>query len=89
MTQVFDGAGNVIPVTVVEAGPCWVTQVKTTASDGYEAIQVGFEEARTVAKPQQGQFEKLGVRMLRHLADLAARVKDLEGRLRDKEKKNG
>jgi large subunit ribosomal protein L3 len=69
MTQVFDGAGNVIPVTVVEAGPCWVTHVKTTAIDGYEAIQVGFEEARNVAKPQKGQFEKVGVRMLRHLAE--------------------
>lgn len=69
MTQVFDGAGNVIPVTVVEAGPCWVTQVKTTETDGYEAIQVGFEEARNVAKPQQGHFEKVGVRMLRHLAE--------------------
>lgn len=69
MTQVFDGAGNVIPVTVVEAGPCWVTQVRTTEKDGYEAIQVGFEEARSVAKPQQGQFEKLGVRMLKHLRE--------------------
>lgn len=69
MTQVFDGAGNVIPVTVVEAGPCWVTQVKTRDTDGYDAIQVGFEEARSVAKPQQGQFEKAGVRMLRHLAE--------------------
>ncbi len=77
MTQVFDGAGNVIPVTVVEAGPCWVTQVKTTAKDGYEAIQVGFEEARNVAKPQQGQFTKAGVRMLRHLAEW--RVDDASG----------
>ncbi len=77
MTQVFDGAGNVIPVTVVEAGPCWVTQVKTTATDGYEAIQVGFEETRRVAKPQEGQFQKVGVRMLRHLREW--RVGDASG----------
>ena len=42
MTQIFDEAGNVVPVTVVEAGPCTVTQIKTMENDGYEAIQVGF-----------------------------------------------
>lgn len=69
MTQVFDGRGNVIPVTVIEAGPCWITQVKTAKTDGYDAIQIGFEEARRVAKPQEGHFTKTGVRMLKHLRE--------------------
>ena len=45
MTQVFGPNGTVIPVTVIEAGPCFVTQIKTTAHDGYEAVQIGFEQA--------------------------------------------
>jgi large subunit ribosomal protein L3 len=57
MTQVFDEAGNVIPVTVIEAGPCWITQVKTAKVDGYEAIQLGFEETRRVKDPQEGHFK--------------------------------
>lgn len=46
MTQVFDGKGNVTPVTIVQVGPCYVTQIKTTAKDGYEAIQLGFEDIK-------------------------------------------
>src|SRR4051794_35824781 len=48
MTQVFDEGGRVVPVTVIEAGPCWVTQIKTAESDGYDAVQLGFEESRKV-----------------------------------------
>lgn len=63
MTQVFDDKGNAIPVTVVEAGPCFVVQKKTIENDGYSSIQVGFEDIRDklVNKPRKGQFEKAGV----------------------------
>lgn len=60
MTQIFDEKGNVIPVTVVEAGPCTVVQKKTVENDGYEAVQIGFGDmkAQRVNKPQQGHFAK-------------------------------
>ncbi len=63
MTQVFGEDGTLTPVTVLEAGPCVVTQVKTEENDGYSAIQVGFEEKREnlVNKPEMGVFEKAGV----------------------------
>ncbi|MFQ5592723.1 MAG: 50S ribosomal protein L3 [Anaerolineae bacterium] len=61
MTQVFDDSGEVIPVTVIEAGPCYVTQVKTEATDGYAAVQIGFEriEERKLKKPQRGHLGKI------------------------------
>lgn len=60
MTQIFDDKGNVIPVTVVEAGPCVITQKKTLDNDGYEAVQVGFgdQKPQRVSKPLQGHFKK-------------------------------
>ncbi|MBP3323460.1 MAG: 50S ribosomal protein L3 [Clostridia bacterium] len=60
MTQIFDEKGKVVPVTVVEAGPCAVTQVKTAENDGYSAIQVGFgdQKAQRVSKPLMGHFKK-------------------------------
>lgn len=60
MTQLFDANGNVVPVTVIEAGPCVVVQKKTIENDGYEAVQVGFEDlkASKVNKPQKGHFAK-------------------------------
>ena len=60
MTQIFDEKGKVVPVTVVEAGPCAVTQLKTTENDGYNAIQVGFgdQKAQRVSKPLMGHFKK-------------------------------
>ena len=63
MTQIFDDNGNVIPVTVVEAGPCTVVQKKTVENDGYEAVQVGFGEVKIgrVNKPQAGHFKKADV----------------------------
>lgn len=63
MTQIFDENGKVVPVTVVEAGPCVVVQKKTVESDGYDAIQVGFGEIREklVNKPKKGHFAKAGV----------------------------
>lgn len=71
MTQVFTEDGISIPVTVLEAGPCVVTQVKTPEADGYGAVQVGFEEIREnlVTKPRQGQFKKAGVGVKRYLRE--------------------
>ena len=61
MTQIFDEKGNVIPVTVIEAGPCVVAQVKTVETDGYEAVQLGFQDmkAKRVTKPQAGHFKAI------------------------------
>lgn len=73
MTQVFTAEGNVIPVTVVEAGPCVVTQKKTVASDGYNAIQIGFEKVlseKKLNKPQFGHFKKAGVEPMKHLREV-------------------
>ena len=63
MTQIFDEAGKVIPVTVVEAGPCVVIQKKTTENDGYDAVQLGYGDVTTkhVTKPMQGHFAKADV----------------------------
>ena len=63
MTQIFDENGKVIPVTVVEAGPCVVTQRKTVETDGYEAVQLGFEDimAAKLSKPEAGHLKKAGV----------------------------
>ncbi|HII4488128.1 TPA: 50S ribosomal protein L3 [Clostridium perfringens] len=72
MTQIFDENGRVIPVTVVEAGPCVVVQKKTVETDGYDAIQVGFGELREklVNKPRKGHFAKAGVSLRRTLKEL-------------------
>ena len=60
MTQIFNEDGQLIPVTVLQAGPCVVTQVKTEENDGYEAVQVGFGDIREslVNKPEKGHFDK-------------------------------
>jgi len=77
MTQIFDESGRVIPVTIVEAGPCYVTQIKTEERDGYRAIQLGFEETKKsrLTKPEQGHLERSGVPSLRHLREI--RVDDV------------
>jgi large subunit ribosomal protein L3 len=71
MSQVFDENGKVIPVTLVQAGPCTVVQKKTADKDGYVAIQVGFEEIpeRKVSKPQLGHFKKHNSKYYRHLRE--------------------
>ncbi len=71
MTQIFDEKGNVIPVTVVAAGPCVVVQKKTVAKDGYEAVQLGFSEIedRKLSKPAKGHFKKAGVPFKRYLKE--------------------
>jgi large subunit ribosomal protein L3 len=72
MTQVWDDANRVVPVTVVKAGPCVVTQVRTPEVDGYEAVQIAFGaiDPRKVTKPQAGHFEKAGVTPRRHLVEI-------------------
>jgi large subunit ribosomal protein L3 len=72
MTQLFDEKGEVIPVTVIEAGPCFVTQVKTEEHDGYRAVQLGFEETKIkkLTKGQQGHLKNNELPMLRHLREL-------------------
>ena len=77
MTQVFSEDGLVIPVTVIEAGPCIVVQKKTIENDGYEAIQVGFREVKEqrVNKPEKGHFAKAGVELRRVLKEF--RIDDI------------
>ena len=71
MTQIFDEIGNVIPVTVIEAGPCVVAQKKTSENDGYDAIQLGFMEVKEkhMTKAEKGHFEKAGVAAKKHLKE--------------------
>lgn len=71
MTQIFTENGEVIPVTVIEAGPQTVTQIKTVETDGYDAVQVGFEDAKPqrVNKPMTGHFKKAGVDVKKHLTE--------------------
>lgn len=72
MTQVFSDRGEVIPVSVIEAGPCIVTQLKSVETDGYVAVQVGFGEIRPrlVNRPETGHFNKAGVKPLRHIREI-------------------
>jgi len=72
MTQVWDDAGRLVPVTVIKAGPCVVTQVRDADNDGYGAVQIAYGEIdpRKVNKPMKGHFEKAGVTPRRHLVEL-------------------
>ena len=71
MTQIFDEIGNVIPVTVIEAGPCVVAQKKTVENDGYDAVQLGFMDVKEkhLSKAEKGHFEKAGVALKKHLKE--------------------
>ena len=71
MTSVFSADGKNVPCTVIEVGPCVVTQVKTLESDGYEALQLGYEEKKEkhTTMPELGHFKKAGVAPMRHLAE--------------------
>ena len=71
MTSIFDENGQMIPCTIIEAGPCYVTQIKTKGTDGYEAVQLGFGEIkeRLVNKPLKGHFKKGGVKPLRLISE--------------------
>lgn len=80
MTSVFSAEGKNIPCTVIEAGPCVVTQVKTVEKDGYSAVQVGYEDIadKHVTKPLQGHFKKAGAAPKRHLAEFKDYAKELK-----------
>ena len=71
MTSVFSADGKNVPCTVIEAGPCVVTQIKTLEKDGYEAVQLGFQEKKEkhTTQPEMGHFKKAGVAPQRHLAE--------------------
>ena len=71
MTQIFDETGKVIPVTVVEAGPCVVTQKKTVETDGYTAVQLGYGDIaeKKLSKPEAGHLKKAGVEAKKHLKE--------------------
>jgi large subunit ribosomal protein L3 len=79
MTQVWDSNNRVVPVTVVKAGPCVVTQIRTPEIDGYESVQIAFGEIdpRKVTKPQIGHFDKAGVTPRRHVVEI--RTNDASG----------
>jgi large subunit ribosomal protein L3 len=72
MTQVFQDDGAVVAVTAIEAGPCTVTQIKTKAKEGYDAVQLGFGQAKRINRPQRGHLKKLG--LYKHLREF--RVED-------------
>ncbi|MDK2813752.1 MAG: large subunit ribosomal protein [Clostridiales bacterium] len=79
MTQLFDENGKVVPVTIIEAGPCVVVQKKTVESDGYTAVQLGYGDlsAKKVTKPAKGHFEKAGVAPKKTLREF--RLEDISG----------
>ena len=79
MTQIFDEKGNVIPVTVIEAGPCVVSQVKTVETDGYNAVQLGFGDIKDkhINKPEAGHFAKSKIANKKHLREF--RLDSIEG----------
>ena len=79
MTQIFDEKGKVIPVTVIEAGPCVVAQIKSVETDGYNAIQLGFGDVKEskLNRPQKGHFAKAKLTLKKHLREF--RVDSLEG----------
>lgn len=79
MTQIFDETGKVIPVSVIEAGPCVVVQKKTTDNDGYEAVQLGFGDAtaKSLKKPLAGHFKKADVALKKTLKEF--RLEDISG----------
>jgi large subunit ribosomal protein L3 len=70
MTQVFDDNGHAVPVTVLQAGPCRVAQVKTSETDGYSAVQLAYEPAANVNKPMAGHYKKADIDPARHLVEL-------------------
>jgi len=75
MTQIFDERGEIVPVTLIEAGPCYITQLKTEEKDGYTALQLGFGETKRLNNPLRGHLKKLP--SLRYLQEV--RVDDAEG----------
>jgi large subunit ribosomal protein L3 len=83
MIQVFDEGRRLVPVTVIEAGPCGIVQVKKMSSDGYEAVQIGFRDVpeRKLTKPQVGHLKKTGNRLWRHLKEVRSEGESQVGSL--------
>jgi large subunit ribosomal protein L3 len=75
MTQMYTARGELVPVTLIEAGPCYVTQLKTIERDKYSAIQIGFEplDAKRLTRGEMGHLQKAGVPALRHLCEIATK----------------
>lgn len=71
MTQIFDNSGNIIPVTILKAGPCVVTQVKTALKDGYDAVQIGYSNisSKYLTQPQLGHLQKSNIQALKYLKE--------------------
>ena len=71
MTQIFDESGNIVPVTILKIGPCVVTQIKTIATDGYNAIQLGYNEtsSKYLSQPQLGHLQKSNIQPLKYLKE--------------------
>ncbi len=86
MTQIFDEKGTVIPVTAIQAGPCVVAQVKTTETDGYNSVQLGFGEVKEkhINKPEKGHFAKAGISNKKHLREF--RVDSIDVKVGDEVK---
>lgn len=80
MTQVFDASGNAVPVTVIQAGPCFVTQIRTAEKDGYVAVQLGFGETKAVrlTKGQLGHLKRNDLPSLRHLREFRIRTGEVD-----------
>jgi large subunit ribosomal protein L3 len=78
MTQVFNEAGEAVPVTVLEVGPNYVTQIKTPERDGYSAVQIGYLETRKLNKPERGHLKQVSVPGLRHLHEVASEGEDVD-----------
>nr|YP_009244223.1 ribosomal protein L3 [Gelidium elegans]AMK96465.1 ribosomal protein L3 [Gelidium elegans] len=78
MTQIFDNSGNIIPVTILQAGPCIITHIKTQEKDGYQAIQIGYIDTHEhkINKAENGHFRKSNIRPLKHLCEY--RINSLE-----------
>jgi large subunit ribosomal protein L3 len=80
MTQIYSDDGRVVPVSVIEAGPCRVVAIKTTDKDGYDAVQLGFGEKhqRLFNKPELGHFEKAGLEPMRYLREIRGRLEEIK-----------
>jgi large subunit ribosomal protein L3 len=78
MTQIFDEAGNIIPVTILKVGPCVVTQVKTKAKDGYDSIQIGYGNIsnKTLTQPELGHLQKSNIQPLKYLKEFKVNKTD-------------
>jgi len=83
MTRMFEEGRGMIAVSVIQAGPCYVTQVKSAKTDGYEAVQLGFEESRKLNKAERGHLQKNGIAPLRHLAEFRS-VGPVDAKVGDK-----